>query len=788
MSSQPRPHLNLQREATRAYRARPQRIAPPDLPEREVSSHSQRLSAELDAALRAAHTGPSLGANAAVDLAPGISPDEVDLARGASAYVDTSEECAVVFFPDAEAKTLHRKLREYADPTKVGRTTGAPRNNKLVARIEQIRRPTLNDLAGPWDIESGLASTSDGVWIELWTPGGRLGDEQLRGAIQLATEAFVNEHGRAGSVVRFEASEHDIYMAHLSVEGVHLLPAKLPAVTSVHQPSQARLERIARAAVNQVVEADRITPPHDSAPTIAILDSGIAEDHPLIQPVLVAPGASVVPGIATAHDGYPTGHGTCMAGAVAYPELAMQVANGEPVQARSKIANVRLWSPSPASEPFWASRTEEAVAAAEAMTSVVAAHVLCISSGERPPKPRTSWSFAVDRLAYNDGNGRLICVASGTVSAEADPAAYPASNQAAELHDPAQAMNALSVGGYTNLDAVLPTRGGLTPVARAGELSPHTTTGTIAGPIKPDVLMEAGNACPDGSIPASGLEELSVLTTSSRHAQGRFLESDYGTSIATATAAALVGELFAANPAHRPETIRALIVNSATWPDALKHQFPEKSERLRCAGYGVPRRDRALASTASRATLIHEGRMTPYSSAGRLEALHLLRLPLPQSELLELGGAPVSLAVTLSYFIEPHETRRTRYAGALLHWDLQRQSESEEDFRARINDRDRDPQAPPADYDGWRWEIGVNARRRGSVQGDRLTVEAAALAGDRLVAVFPAGGWWKDHLRERAGREIRYSLVITVDLGSADIDVYSLIAARLPVEIPVDAS
>jgi hypothetical protein len=331
-----------------------------------------------------------------------------------------------------------------------------------------------------------------------------------------------------------------------------------------------------------------------------------------------------------------------------------------------------------------------------------------------------------------------------------------------------------------------PGRTGLVPVARAGELSPHTTTGTVTGAIKPDIVMEAGNACPDGVIANSGIEELSVLTTSVRHNLGRYLESDHGTSIAAATVGGLVAEVASSNPNRSTETVRALIVNSTYWPAALMAQVPSRSERLRCAGYGVPRRVHAIASESSRATLIHEGRMAPYSPEGKLDALHPFRLPMPSDELLALGDAPVRLAITLSYFVEPHETRRSAYAGAWLQWDLQRQTESEADFLARINARDRDPDAPPEPAESWSWQVGPQARNRGSVQGDRLEVEAAALAGDILVAVFPSGGWWKDHLKSRAGFEIPYSLVVTIDAGDADIDLYSLIQARIPVDVEVE--
>jgi hypothetical protein len=734
------------------------------------------LLGQLDAALSAPLVGPGapLGASAALDLAPGTVPDAVQLAKGAAAYVDAGERSAVVYFPDADAKTLRRKLRQYGDPSKTV-ASGAPRNNKLVAPIEQIRRPTLTDLAEPWDLESELESAGSGLWVELWAPGGTFGKAELRDAIQAAVQAFARDQGATQEVARYGAADHDIYLMYLSADAIRVLPNSLPAVTSIHEPSQARLERIARDAVGQIISDDAIQAPGPGAPTVAVLDSGVAEDHPLLERALVAPGVSVVPGILSAQDGYPQGHGTGMAGAAAYGELAAQIARGGPLLPRCRIANVRLWSNDPAA--FWASRTEEAVAEADAMPADISTYLLCLSSGRRPPTARTSWSFAVDRLAYNDGQGRLFCVAAGNVPVEADPLAYPATNQAAELHDPAQAVNALTVGGYTDLDALAIQHVGLTPVARAGELSPNTTTGTRNAPIKPDVLMEAGNACPDGTIANSGIEELSVLTTSSRHAQGRYLESHDGTSVAAAALAGLACDVAAANQSRRPETIRALIVNSAKWPPAL-----------RCAGYGVPQREHAVASTSTRATLIHEGSMAPYSAAGKLDALHLLRLPLPHDELLALADASVSLAITLSYFIEPHETRMTRYAGAWLQWDLQRQAESEADFLARINDRDRDPEAPPDPTDSWPWDIGVQARRRGSVQSDRLEIEAAALAGDLLVGVFPAGGWWKDHLKDRAGRDVPYAIVITIDAGDADIDLYSLVSARLPVDVPTDVT
>jgi hypothetical protein len=165
----------------------------------------------------------------------------------------------------------------------------------------------------------------------------------------------------------------------------------------------------------------------------------------------------------------------------------------------------------------------------------------------------------------------------------------------------------------------------------------------------------------------------------------------------------------------------------------------------------------------------------------RVREHHLIQLPLPNDELLALGEHEVELSVTLSYFLEPNESSRTNYAGANLRWDIQRQGESEEAFRQRINRlaRGEDYAQEGVQYP---WDIGPELRGRGSVQSDRCRLPAAALAGDRLFAVFPALGWWEGR-RDRAEAAVAYGLVV-IDAGEAPIDLYALIEALIEVEIP----
>lgn len=72
------------------------------------------------------------------------------------------------------------------------------------------------------------------------------------------------------------------------------------------------------------------------------------------------------------------------------------------------------------------------------------------------------------------------------------------------LQQPGQAWNVLTVGGYTDLDRLTAQdeqRGYPLPLASAGWLSPHSRTSPGGNrPLKPDLVMEAGNTAPGGGL------------------------------------------------------------------------------------------------------------------------------------------------------------------------------------------------------------------------------------------------------------------------------------------------
>jgi hypothetical protein len=336
-------------------------------------------------------------------------------------------------------------------------------------------------------------------------------------------------------------------------------------------------------------------------------------------------------------------------------------------------------------------------------------------------------------------------------------------------------------------------------------LSPFSTTSAtwqLHWPLKPDVLFEGGNAAKD-ALGAVWLRSLSLLT--SHHVpRERLFATANATSAAMALAARMAAKLMAVYPAFWPETIRGLIVHSAEWTDAMQQVFlparPAKgnyANLIRHCGFGVPDLGRALWSISNSLTIVEESQLHPFQREGTkapsLRDMNLHRLPWPLAELEALGETPVEMRVTLSYFIEPNPSvrgfrSRYRYESHGLRFDVKRPSESERDFRSRINAAARDEEeATLARGEDPAWLVGKQTRHKGSLHSDIWRGTAADLASRGTIAVYPALGWWKTrHRLERYNKAARYSLIVSIRAPETDVDLYTAVSNQIAVPIIVE--
>jgi hypothetical protein len=713
--------------------------------------------------------------------------------------LDDRNGIATVFVPEGKLSVFEKKLRDYLDPEKV-RKDGAPRGAPLINSIRQIRRAVLADL---WtDPVCELPNAGEVVWWEVWIRN------------KAGVERFREQAGQFGITVGqqvLQFPDRSVVLARATVEQMTLSVDLLDSIAELRGARSLAIELLEQGPREERERVEdlqgRIVPPPDASPAVCVLDTGADIGHPLLETALPRPNAHSYDeanwGVEDRH-----GHGTEMAGFALFgDELEEHLLTDEPIPLQHQIESVKiLRRPGDNAPELYGEITLAAAARVETHEpSRPRAFSLSMTAEDCGDGKPTSWSAALDQLCSGSEEAgkpaRLAFVSSGNAE-PGDGYVYPDFNQTDCLEDPSQAWNAVTIGAYTGKVTIQESDfRGWKAVAPAGDMSPcNTTSMTWLGewPNKPDLVLEGGNMAQDlvtGCLDRP--DSLSLLTTRLRR-DSRTLCYSGETSAATAQGARLGALVFAGYPDLWPETVRALLVHSARWTEAMRNRFLGQSPRLRmrnllrCYGYGVPDLDRALYSLRHQLTLVIQESLQPFrlkGSEAKSNEMHLHRLPWPKEVLEGMGESQVRMRVTLSYFIEPRPGqrrgpggigRRYRYASHGLRFATKTALESEQDFLKKINKADRvEGEDIDADWDSDKWLIG-RARDRGSIHSDVWTGTAADLAAKEVIAVFPVLGWWRDpRRRDRIERSVRYALVVSIESDAAEVELEGV---RVPID------
>lgn len=547
---------------------------------------------------------------------------------------------------------------------------------------------------------------------------------------------------------------------------------------------------------------------------VCVLDSGVNNGHQLLQP-LIDNANTLAVDIAWGTNDHETGsgHGTLMAGIAGYGKMESILVSTSNVPITHRICSVKILPPSTQEDTpkeLWGDIIAQGIARAEIQNpKMILIYCMSVTSKQDAEQGRpSSWSGAIDNLAYGYGeNQRLIIISAGNIREEHAWQNYPDSNYLTSIENPAQSWNSVVAGAYTEKTQVNDDIfKDYTLVAKHGELSPYSSTSLVwekKWPIKPDVVFEGGNLikAPDKSVTTH--EDLELLSTSKRFNIKPF-DTINATSVAAAQAAWFAAKIAYEYPNAWPETVRALIVHSAFWNEAMKQQQDVKLGKrsdyrklLRVYGFGIPELERALYSQESALTFIAQETIQPfkYKDGSKSEAetneIHFFNLPWPKEILLEMGNIPVRLRITLSYFIEPGAGEigwkdKYRYQSYGLRFDINNVGEEEDEFRKRVNVEARDENEEINGSSGSnRWVIGANNRSNGSIHSDYWEGTAADLATSNLIAVFPIIGWWRE--RKHLGKvenSTRYSLIISLETPEQDVELYTTV--KNMIEVPIE--
>ena len=715
---------------------------------------------------------------------------------------------ANVFVPDGKLAHFEQYVADYLAEKK-GSKGQALDNRRLLDTIESIRAA---EIRGLWTDAPELLPTdpSTAFWWEVWLPVRGTGQRQTvvedfkklaRLAECVVSDKQVNFPER--TVLLMYGSQQQLARSVMTLNCV----AELRYAKETAEFFDGMEVGEQRQWVDDLLQRVQLLPAGD-APRVCLLDSGVTRAHPLLAPLMdVADLHTVEPawGVDDQAD-----HGTGLAGLAAYGDLTDALSSVEAISVPHRLESVKLVPSEGANEGdarHHAYLFMEGVARPEisapdrprVFTSAVTA------SDYRDRGRPSSWSAAVDGLAAdadNEGGSPRLFVLSAGNNRDSDAwATYPDCLATNLVHDPGQAWNAITVGACTDK---IDTQGhpSLNPLAEMGGLSPFTTTTRTwdrAWPLKPDVVLEGGNAAKD-DLGASWMTSLSLLTTHNQPLERLFTTSN-ATSAASALCAGMAARIMAAYPRLRPETVRALLVHSAHWSDSMRQMFlPEGPNKdhyvnlIRHCGWGIPDLDRALWSAGDSLTLVVEDMVYPYKKVpGKVVTrdMNLHALPWPKDELEALQDTPVEMRVTLSYFIEPNPSARGvaskyHYPSHRLRFDVQRPLDASTDqFVARLNaaaQREDDGDGDPINPSDPNWLLGGHRRHRGSLHQDVWKGTAAELASRNFIAVYPAAGWWRTRAAlERYGLPARYSLVVSICTQQTDVDLYAAVAQKISV-------
>jgi len=552
----------------------------------------------------------------------------------------------------------------------------------------------LADLSSFWtDSREKFPTTKNAaVWLELWLTNNNNTDAftqakilSERTGIQIRP-TFLRFHNVI--VVLVFASLKQLEEA---IELISCLEEIRAAKETPHVVTQMRpIEQ--NEWVNDIRRRSVIS--DNSSVSIAILDTGVNYNHPLLSLACNQQWAVSWNDQWAKYTDNPLQqqhyHGSLQAGLALFGDLMNVVGTSSPISIPYRLESGRILSPTSNNPPelYGAITTQTACLVHDTSPDRSRVYSLAVTAApESMGGLPSSWSAEVDAFTYGlkEYGPQLMVVATGN-NRELNPRdTHWDQAVLAEIEDPAQAWNVITVGGYTELTSNDdPYFAGWEPWCYPGEMAPASRTSINwqwrnQAPYKPDIVAEAGNRLisPLGNEIADA-DCVSILTTSGR-TTGVLFDTTRDTSAATALVSRYAGILMCEYPDYWPETIRALLIHSAQWTSAMldrKANLEQSQSRtnavktmLRAYGFGVPDLEKAKFSADHLLTLVSQRKIKPFTkgsgSDAKLNEMHYYALPWPEDALNSLAPETlVKLKVTLSYFVEPNPGSPTAHREA----------------------------------------------------------------------------------------------------------------------------
>jgi Subtilase family len=806
-----------------------------------LGGNATRLAADWEATQhqREQNNLPELakGVPLLIEVDPGLELDELRKHFQFEIVCEHEDGFVIAATDDLDLKLFLQKIKDFvgdvrgsANIAKIHRLHEDPDRKMRLERILSERLllewPTLNE-NGTYICDAGVVCLgiqeipaplnrrqreSDAKWARRQMEWAAERDrayrqwDEVRIAREDEVEHFVTSYG--GRILNIfdeqtvEAALPDSFTVRIEIVGRGLKDFVLnyPYLFEVVEPEDIELPQLAGPVGEAREPAVTLRPPDPRAPAVCVIDSGIQQDHRLLEAAIDTESSHCFlpdrPSDDVADYVPPAGHGTRVAGAVLYGEY---VTTQGVFECPCWLQNARVLDDD--------NRLPRTLFPPALLRSVVERYhngprrtrIFNQSINAAAPcrlRHMSAWAAEIDLLsAQNDilfiqsaGNLQSLCEPPLTGVQEHLRAGrpYPAylTEASCRVSNPAQSLQALTVGSiayraFENADwrSLAPENSHPSAFSRSGP--------GIWDVIKPEVVeyggdfLVTGTEQPGVSTPLIARECYPELVRSTLHAPGPAVERDeVGTSYAAPKVSRIAARLQDVLPDESSLLYRALIVQSARWPEWAETATPDaKSNIIRSIGYGLPDIERASQNSDHRVTLIASGELG--IKAGEC---HVYQVPIPYVMRSPGYEYDIRVEVTLSYVAQPRRTRRNlrRYLSTWVDWKASRLEEPIETFRRRAL-KDIDGDRDEGTSFGWTLEAksghgeirGVK-RSSGTVQKDWATVKSNTLPEDFGIAVVGHGGWSHD-----PDSSARYSLAVSFEIVGREISIYEEIRVAI---------
>jgi hypothetical protein len=521
--------------------------------------------------------------------------------------------------------------------------------------------------------------------------------------------------------------------------------------------------------------------PADGAPAICVVDSGVLEGHPLLEPAIVgamsrAFPVALGPPVPRAPVGA-AGHGTQVAGVALYGDVAT-CATSKLFEPQVRLLNARMLDDNNELHPDRMPFLREVVEHVKDEC-----RVLNLSFGLDPHDGFLS-VHAAELDALSREFGVLFVASSGNAPPVERFGAEPPKGDYAEallsaprrVLAPAEALNVLTVGGITPDSDPYPANATKKLFAPKRSPSPFCCHGGIKNVVKPELVELAGNVAFD-DVTKKWIDNdpgLRVVTTSPRFASGAMLGFASGSSFAAPKVAFLAARLLERYPDASPNLLRALLVQSARLPEGVAEW--DRSTAMQLCGFGVPNLDRALSCRPERVTLYYEGEIVP-------DEVKLFEIPVPPE--FAKGKGRKAITVSVAYDPPVSVVHRDRPAGVQLTWRLARGDVPESVVESAIAiEAEREAEGEPASASEGAakpakspfrsGDLSVRLQQRGTVQKNIFSWKRGTYGDTYRLAVI-AKATRPAHLEKPQG----FAVVVSLESEDDGVNVFNLVRARL---------